>query len=182
MLIFRLLLSLSASIAWMYSMRTWFITPINPSDFPRFGLGGLLASSIMGLFPLLFLDGIVALLRIAWMQGRVARNLCASCGTPAIADQPCPSCNSNPTLIEPARPCITLLNAWPVCLILGLAIDHLIAAAEERAFIASSKQYFAANPDESSRFQPRLWPFEGTGMGIDRNCRTWTNDRRGVST
>lgn len=132
-------------------MRTWFITPIHPlNDLPRVAIVGALISSVYGLFPLLFLDGLVSLLPRAWTQNSVPR----------------------PT----KRPFITLLKAWPICLVLGFAIALLIAAAEERSFINSSKQHFAANPGATYHFQARLWPFEASGMVIDRSGRTSVHD------
>ena len=154
MFIFRLglvLLSLIACTASMYSLRTFFIEPINPlNDLPRVAIVGVLSSFLLGLFPLLFLDGLVSLLPRACTQSTAPR--------------------SN------KRPFIMLLKAWPICLVLGFILALLIAAAEERSFIATSPDYFAANPTQSSRFQDRLWPFEGMAMGIDRTGRTWVND------
>jgi hypothetical protein len=146
-----MLLSLLASLAWMYGARTSFITPINPlSDLPQVAIAGLVFASVLGLFPLLFLDGLVSLLPRAWTQNSLPR----------------------PT----KRPCIPLLKAWPICLILGFAIALLIAAAEERSFISSSKVHFAATPNATHHFQTRLWPFEASGMVIDRSGRTSVHD------
>ena len=154
MSIFRLalvLLRFIACTASMYSLRTFFITPINPlNDLPRIAIVGVLSSFLFGLFPLLFLDGLVSLLPRAWTQSTAPR--------------------SN------KRPFIMLLKAWPICLVLGFAIALLIAAAEERSFINSSKQHFAANPGATYHFQARLWPFDNGGMVIDRSGRTSVHD------
>lgn len=153
MSIFRFLLVAAALLfctALMYSLRTWFITPINPlNDLPRVAIVGALFS-MMGLLPLLLLEALTLLIPRAWRQD------------PAPPARP--------------RPFITLLKAWPICLALGFILALLIAAIEERRFIASSPAYFAANPAQPFRFQDRLWPFDGMSMGIDRTGRTWTND------
>ncbi len=153
MSVFRFLLVFLALLfctALMYSLRTFFITPINPLNvLPRVAIVGALFS-VMGLLPLLLLDGLTFLIPRAWRQ--------------------------DPAPLARTRPFITLLKAWPLCLMLGFVLALLIAAAEERSFIASSPAYFAANPTQSSRFQDRLWPFDGMAMGIDRTGRTWVND------
>jgi hypothetical protein len=153
MSIFRFLLVAAALLfctALMYSLRTFFITPINPlNDLPRVAIIGALWS-VMGLLPLLLLEGLTLLIPRAWRQ------------------DPAPPART--------RPFITLLKAWPICLALGFAIALLIAAAEERSFINSSKQHFAANPGATHHFQARLWPFEGMAMVIDRSGRTSTHD------
>ncbi len=153
MSIFRFLLVFLALLfctALMYSLRTFFITPINPlNDLPRVAIIGALWS-VMGLLPLLLLEGLTLLIPRAWRQ--------------------------DPAPLACTRPFITLLKAWPICLVLGFAIALLIAAAEERSFINSSKQHFAANPGATYHFQARLWPFEGMAMVIDRSGRTSTHD------
>ena len=153
MSVFRFLLVFLALLfctALMYSGRTFFITPINPLNvLPRVAIVGALFS-VMGLLPLLLLDGLTFLIPRAWRQ--------------------------DPAPLACTRPFITLLKAWPICLVLGFAIALLIAAAEERSFINSSKQHFAANPGATYHFQARLWPFDDGGMVIDRSGRTSVHD------